>query len=274
MRRSLNSEFKFNKELPMKRVMKIFSLSTMLVVSSMFFVNCQKANSPLSAITSDLASTANSIVPSDSTLVGFWKLEGPSGFIPDSSKYHNNMTNSGYYSFSSGKKGNAYNFPGPCGYINALNHSALSLNITGSLSYELWLKKSSYSANVEMILSKYQTINGVNCGFKLEVLTSGLLKFTCGNSSGTMPFNYDNQWHHVAVTCDASTSLGVFYLDKAVVATFSFSPSASHLSVPLTFGADYPLITTSPKYFTGSMDEVAIYNRTLSSNEIVDHFNN
>lgn len=69
-------------------------------------------------------------------------------------------------------------------------------------------------------------------------------------------------WHHVAITKDAST--WQFYLDGSIVGA-----KASLTPLVPTGGAALGMDTaTYPRNFTGNLDDVRIYNRTLLSKDI------
>ena len=86
----------------------------------------------------------------------------------------------------------------------------------------------------------------------------------------TSPSTYNNgQWHHGAVTYDGTAVK--LYVDGVQVRTLSTtsSPETSG-ALPVRVGANSRAID---KFFTGNLDEALIWNRALTTQEIVDTFN-
>ncbi|MDB6059453.1 MAG: C-terminal target protein, partial [Verrucomicrobiales bacterium] len=76
-----------------------------------------------------------------------------------------------------------------------------------------------------------------------------------------------SSWHHVGYTYNQATALGTLFLDGVVVATASGSGPIAYDNRPFIVGAD--IENGNPTYFfNGSIDEVALYDRALATNEI------
>ena len=71
-----------------------------------------------------------------------------------------------------------------------------------------------------------------------------------------------NQWSHLAVVFDGSQVL--FYLNGLLVTTASLPATITARSNPFRLGAD----DNTQQFFKGSLDEVRIYNRALTAQEI------
>jgi hypothetical protein len=82
----------------------------------------------------------------------------------------------------------------------------------------------------------------------------------------------DNTWHFIVATLSSSLDFIELYIDGQLsVKRSSTLTSISDGAVPIPFEIGRMFITgwDSPKnYFNGSIDEVRIYNRTLSDEEI------
>ena len=72
-----------------------------------------------------------------------------------------------------------------------------------------------------------------------------------------------NAWNHVAVTFNDTTEQ--LYVNGVLVSSISKEPSAICAGGPIRLGVWW---SYDPKYFTGYMDEVRIYNRSLSEKEV------
>src|SRR5262249_25243293 len=102
-------------------------------------------------------------------------------------------------------------------------------------------------------------------------VTNGVLSGAMANSSGFGPTvnatfaPAAGTWHHVAYTFDGTTQ--TLYIDGTPVASGMTGRSISYDSSPFLIGRD--IQNGSPYGFLGGViDEVAIYNRALSSTEI------
>ena len=79
----------------------------------------------------------------------------------------------------------------------------------------------------------------------------------------------DGMFHHVAMTLDrSSTTGGKLFVDGNVVLTFDAFSRRGDLSNTGQLLIGCPTMTLSNSFFYGSIDELAIYNRALSTNEI------
>src|SRR5262249_22498458 len=82
-----------------------------------------------------------------------------------------------------------------------------------------------------------------------------------------------NQWTHLAASFDGSTKRlyvnGVQVASQAGLGSLVYDPSPT---VPVTIGSDWGFGASSAR-FTGHIDEVSIYNRALTLDEIADIYN-
>jgi|GEM_PF-1526118 len=87
----------------------------------------------------------------------------------------------------------------------------------------------------------------------------------------TSPNTYnDGNWHYAVVTYDGSVLR--LYVDGSLVATMSNITATPHTNnTPLVIGKDS---NGNNRYFIGDIDEVRVYNRALSAQEVSDAYNN
>ncbi len=234
------------------------------------WVNMQNNNPSNNYI---IFSTPSEISSGDDGLVGLWHFSQnstASNGVKDSSPYGNNgtATNSPLFT-NSGKFGTAWRFDDVNDYVDAGN--AASLNITGNITIEAWVNLPNGNViNYGGIVGK----QGSNAGYSLEWQNS----FYFGTGNGTT-FSWDSPggafgsatpgvWIHVAVTWDGQTKK--FYRDgvlKGTVARTGFAGNAVKVGIGSRNGDGSGGI-----WFNGTIDEVAIYNRTLSAAEIRDKY--
>ncbi len=212
---------------------------------------------------STLSSNANLTVtpcdPAPSGLVSWWKAEGNA--LDEVGT--NNGTLVGNATYGPGEVGQGFVFDGNGSGVSIANATNLQLQ---DLTIEAWIQRSSSS-----VVSYGSGGNGVIFGYG----TGGYLFFM--NSAGSLIFGQlgnpayvtgpaitDTSWHHVAVTKVGSVI--VFYLDGVAYATPAFSVTFTFTtSVGIGYRPD-----NGDNGFLGTIDEMSIYNRVLTSTEIQD----
>ena len=199
-------------------------------------------------------------------LVGWWPLDEGTGLVAhDVSGQGNNGTWSGTPSSSNGTY-YATGMIGPsAGYFDGSDNSVIIgthpvYEFTGSFTLSAWVN-TVYSGT---ILSMQ---NGGDNGYNLAI-NYGIIRFcifanTTANcvGGGNYPLS-SPKWTYVTAVFDGSTIS--IYANGALVASAPAPPPTASTG-PLAFGISqrggYPS-------FTGSLDDIRIYNRALSANEI------
>lgn len=169
---------------------------------------------------------------------------------------------SGFGVISGGKYGNTLNLNGSSNYA-ILNTPSVP---TGSvMSVEAWIYPKAYSdATYNGIVSwGSRSCNGL--GFALSIQNSGRpsMPTWCNDfvpaSGATATLN---AWNHVAAVLNGQSATLYMNGQLAGTTTLTYLPNLS--SVNLAIGAlDYP-----GRYFNGMIDEVRIYNRALTADDI------
>ncbi|MDP2933123.1 MAG: LamG domain-containing protein, partial [bacterium] len=198
-------------------------------------------------------------------LVGYWAMNDGTGTkAGDSSGNGNTGTWSGTGShWTDGKHGQAGNFNGSDDYVNAGN--AASLNITDAITISAWVKTN--MTNEGYILNKFDNSQGTG-GYAIAVGRASAGDFGYAVGGGADYFHSsgkkinDNIFHHVAVTHIGTVI--TFYVDGVFIKT------ATH-AVPASWSGNLG-IGYSPKtgiyFFNGLIDDVRVYNRALSADEV------
>jgi Concanavalin A-like lectin/glucanases superfamily/Immunoglobulin I-set domain/Immunoglobulin domain len=172
------------------------------------------------------------------------------------------------------------------GNIQDINFAAPTNN-TVALSVEAWVNGSGQSVDAGIITKGY---GGGGEQFDLDTggnpsgATPSLHTFRFffhdagGNIHGAAvsPVAPDGKWHHLVGVLDEARSSIVLYVDGLVSGVnTTLSPSNGLLisSVPVTIGARQT-VNGGPfdLQFSGFIDEAAIYNTALSSNQVLAHF--
>ncbi len=167
--------------------------------------------------------------------------------------------------FAAGKVGDAMQFDGVDDYVDVGNGASVNIG-TSDFTLEAWINMTAEAG--------YQTIlyKGSNPGYNWMIQpTSNLARLEFGDGTGyiagfsTTPVT--GAWHFLAVTADRD-SLATFYLDGNPDGTFNVSSKQGSLVNDLSL--------TVAKYAgywgKGLIDEVRIYNRALSKEEVRYHY--
>jgi hypothetical protein len=139
-----------------------------------------------------------------------------------------------------------------------------TINITGNqISIEVWVYIPQLSPAVEnIILSK-----NVWSQYKLGFLSTNKFRFTLKNAAGNI-LDLDSGaitstgWYHVVGTYDGSTAK--IYLNGQLSNSAAFSGNIAGSTSDLVIGA----YSNKSSFFRGIIDEVRIYDRALTSDEV------
>ena len=228
-------------------------------------------------------------------LVGHWSFDGP-----DMSQSTNNVwaldrsgnNNNGVLknmatstARKAGKSGQALEFDGSNDYVDAGDSS--SINQLTSFTYSVWVYPKGWGEGEEGNVVT-QAFSGTpakqlrlrNDAAPLQSLRAFVSCFACTNAStisaaGTMTLN---SWQHVVMTFDDNGDRKIRLYRNGVEMTYDTQTAAT--ASPLnTLGQDKVWIgdvndaTPSDGSFDGQIDEVRVYNRALSPDEIKRLYN-
>lgn len=219
----------------------------------------------------------------DTGLKGYWSLNGPdvSGTtVYDRSGIGNNGTMSGSPTVTPGKNGQALKFDGSS-YVSGVA-PALSVPVTISAWYKIDPNSTLYtntaknetiamlrsgSANYEAFIiritnTSLNILRAVVCSLDN---TSG----TCQSATGTTNLWGNDGWIHVVGVFASNTSRTV-YVNGVSEGTDTISKDVQTTTLYAGVGTSS---TTLQHYAEGSIDDIRVYNRTLSDSEIATLYN-
>jgi hypothetical protein len=213
-------------------------------------------------------------------LIAWWKMDlGTGSTAPDEMDINpgNFGTGNSAPAWTTGYIGNGLVFDGIDDYLDVLHHESLNLN---TLTISLWMK-TNYSGDTQGILSKYD--NHGEWNYQLYSDASGYINFNVGADNAwetTLTSNTiinDNNWHHVTVTYD-QINMKIFIdgvEDNSVSETRSLGTGARPLYIGAnTYDASVTLaFDEAHNTFSGSLDNIKIYNRALSDGEVAGEYN-
>ena len=207
-----------------------------------------------------------------SNLVAYYPFNGNAN---DESSYGNNgtlMNGPSYIPDRSDNADKAIRFEKSASQYVSVPTSS-SLQIDKAISFSFWLKRNSLGG-VDQILNKGGDWPYGNCNYGL-VFSDWTLCFIYDGgyyivASPGVP--QDSDWHHYAVTAIEGTTEAHFYVD-GVEKTSMFGEGNPIINFYSQSTAD--LHISGVNYFSNnSMDELKIYNRILTANEIKFDYSN
>ena len=207
-------------------------------------------------------------IPPPAGLTGWWRAETNA---LDSAGTNDGVLRNGT-GFAAGEVGQAFTLDGVSQSVDVADAPAVH---PASVTLEAWVMFNS-TAGLQAIFGK-PLGSGVLDSYALYVSGGalwGLISDT--NGFGPMlsaPFAPAlGVWHHVAYTFDDAGKQQALYLDGAQVAAGVANISIGYDTQPMLLGRD--IENGSPRYFfSGRIDEAAIYNRALGANEVAALFN-
>jgi hypothetical protein len=170
---------------------------------------------------------------------------------------------------AAGRVNQALSFSGAGSYVVVPDSAALEF--TQSLTFAAWIQTGNNSQK-QNFLSKYD-FTASEYGYLLQVLPAGVVNLHVGgynllagsrDAADTTPVN-DGQWHHVAVVVTLGQNVA-FYVDGHLSSTQPVVTAAARNTASLYIGTFPGSYNGSP--FTGSLDEVRIYNQPLAASDI------
>ncbi|MCP4452033.1 MAG: LamG domain-containing protein, partial [Planctomycetes bacterium] len=215
---------------------------------------------------------------SDMSLVAHWKLDETEGLdVADSSGYGNNGVLIGMdgSEWTTGHNGGALAFSGVSGNAASGNYvrfeNATNLQLTDSATISAWVKLNEGNDGVYMGIAG-KLISGQYKGFALVRHSSNVFRLWCndagfnlaGAEASSDATYTDTEWHHLAGVVDDGTSTlyvdGVRQIQEGAV---DLIDSGTYAHIGKQYSDD-----SSHRYWNGLVDEVRIYYRALSEQEV------
>jgi parallel beta-helix repeat protein len=212
------------------------------------------------------------IVPNlDNSLVSWWRMDdvNASGSPSDYLGVNNGTAFGDAIQTDAGKFGKGFNFDGSGDYINVSSNTG-NLGITGNITISTWIY-ANYAKKSQNIINKYQA-NSPWKGYSIALgqQASDTGKFDYWDGTAWRTSNYivpDKTWTHLVVTQNITNI--TFYVNGAPVSSITGAALSIATTEPFLIGCN----AGGNPYFNGSIDEVMIFNRSLSASEITSLYN-
>jgi hypothetical protein len=226
----------------------------------------------VTALYTGIAAPTSSCLPNyvpTNGLVGYWPFCGNAN---DESGNGNNGTVNGA-TLTTDRNGNAnsaYSFNGSSDFINILNSPSLQFN--GGLTISTWVNANTLPSPVSYFLSKGadggtpNSWNGLVTNSQLAGVSIydniGLNNIYITSNSSTVS---TNTWVNIVFTFDGGNEAKC-YINGQLANTAPFSYTTFSNAYDIKIGKRY--ITGLPYYWHGKIDDVAIYNRAITQQEV------
>lgn len=213
-------------------------------------------------LTPTMTPTATQIPNLSNGLVGSWSFnEGSGSVVNDSSTYANHGTLNNA-TWTAGFSGTGLSFDGDTDYIVVPNSTSLQINT--SFSMGLWVYPTGEASEKYLI-----TLGEGDTNYSIRETEDGYLQFYLPGISPnqlTGPKLPTGQWSHVVAVYDQENSQLKFYLNSVLIASKAVTGNISASSAALYIGKN------STYDWQGVMDEVRLYERALTSQEVFQLF--
>jgi len=205
--------------------------------------------------------------------VGIWLMDETGGTeVSDSSKIGNSgEITSGSGKWVKGKFGNALELNGTSEYVEVPDSD--SLDLEEQVTMICWFNWEGSGDGWQTFFSK-GPMGGLEENYALFINTGSRHTHFCTNAGGRNCLNSPNnafepqQWHHTAATYDGKKK--ITYLDGKVVQDDALGGNMvtndDYLGIGFRQGSSH--------YWKGMLDDMAVFNRALSEDEIVDIMDN
>ena len=201
------------------------------------------------------------------TVVGMWSFdEGKDDVAADSSANKNDGTLINDPEWTEGQFGDAIQFDGANDYVDIGN--ADNLSITGDFTFSLWVNISEYPTSWRNMLSKL--VNDTNAEFNFRYKTSTQAQFYFGTGTAAIICSWNPSqdlpldiWTHIAGVRKSKTYLKL-YFDGIEKRSQNITTDAISTDANVTIGRQ----SNDIFYFSGSIDEVIIFNAALEAEDI------
>jgi hypothetical protein len=209
-------------------------------------------------------------------MISYWKLDefgAVNTFLDSYGGMNASSSSSNRPTQDTGIVNNARKFNGKSDIV-VLDNNAFDWEIHSSFSIELWVKTTDSGIGNKVFIGKYE--GPAKMSWWLGYNDSNNVVFELNDSNrigsdlqGTKKIN-DGKWHHiVAIRNDSLTVLELYVdgVEDGIITTFFTGNFSNSGSINIGYYIDN-------YHYSGLLDEIAIYNKALSKDLILHHYNN
>jgi len=207
----------------------------------------------------------------DANLMAWWNFDETKGVVANnavSSQYSGTLTNGLSFSGNSvtGISGGALSFDGIDDVVITGDIDMPSSNL---FSVSVWIKtnREQLSNGSGYVVSKDQYVGSSPYNIWVQMGTNYVRSTTQGTSTNNGVSIKDNSWHHVVITFNQT--LMSLYVDGV----FKNSATVVHTANDESFSIGSSEAGSNYRPYSGEIDEVKLFNKTLSLAEIMTLYN-
>lgn len=268
-------------------------LATFSLVGLLLLMGCGEANissaleEETSAVSISAAKTSSSgmaCVPPPSGMVSWWPGDGNAQDIVG----QNDGTLLNGATFAPGKVGQAFSLDGADDHILVPYDQSLNLGLNEELTIDTWMRPDDLGRN-QSIISSWKgfegSCGGLAVGYELKITQARFHILLRNNNHLGGGVNYCDvfsttvvqvgQWYHVAAELSSSPNAFCKLFVNGVEEGQVLIPTPTDYvqPEPLYIGAHFNYCDGLLEFFDGLIDEVEIYDRALTAEEIEDIYN-
>jgi photosystem II stability/assembly factor-like uncharacterized protein len=207
-------------------------------------------------VTSNTSIDAEFDIPSDAP-VGLWdiSIESSIDTVISQNKYINVALEDNY----------ALQFDGNNGFVRIPSHNSLNM-ANSSVSLTAWIK-SSGSSNGEQVIIEHANYWESTGSYQLTSWESNRIRFSFTNINDDLDYDInfnDGKWHHIVGMLDTDDNKASLYYDGVLVVEKTVYREIGTSIAPTFIGCRGGI----DQFFNGEIDEVQIWNKALTLEEI------
>jgi len=193
----------------------------------------------------------------DPGLVAWYRFDGDAD---DSSGNNLHGTEMGDPTYEAGVFGQAINLDGDGDYVDCGDPT--EFDITDFITFTYWIKVTAFDRGWNTVLAR-----GDDSWRSSRAGTNNFMEAAVGGTAGNYTYGVtpvdDGEWHHIGWVYDGT--MNYLYLDGEIDATEDNSGQITVSSYPLYIGTNSQ---HTDRFWNGLIDDVMIYNRALSQEEV------
>jgi len=206
------------------------------------------------------------LLAQENGLVAYWALDENSGNTATDSAGSNTGTLLNGPTWTTGQYNSALSFDGTDDYVDL---GTGNFNLTDSLTVSAWVNVSSANSGYATIIGRGQYLYPFWLQLDIENKIRFGIRTTSANYLTTDTRLNTGQWYHLAATYQNGER--IIYINGQPSKSDTLTGALYQKSGEKTLLGNTP---NSTAYFNGTIDDVRIYNRALSAQEISDLYNN
>lgn len=213
---------------------------------------------------------------SESDLVSHWTFDGDANDAVGA----NNGTVYGNVTPTTDRHGNAnsaYQFGGNKGdYIKCISHGVVG---TGARTISFWAKADALSASEQTIIGYGGTTSGYGDRFEVSLVTKELIcDISWSNLGKKSAAITNNTWNFYTIVftggSNQTLSTGVkYYLNGTLLEENGRKTRNDYINTKTNYPIYFGTLYNDGRWFKGAIDDVKIYNKAMSSTDVLNLYN-